>query len=187
MEGALQPDDTEGMTFWNPALPLPALDAGDLRARLRRLPWLVMAALAVVYCVWGATVLAISVAVHSLPPLLLISTRCLMAGLARLGVVLVRERAARARQQRTRASLAAGARRWGAVVPTALCMVVVGMGGSAWSEQTVPSGVAALMMSMSAIWIALLGWPVQGERIARTTAGGIALGVVGVGVLVIPG
>lgn len=42
--------------------------------------WLVLAAFAAVYVIWGSTYLAIHVAIDSLPPLLMSGTRFLLAG-----------------------------------------------------------------------------------------------------------
>ena len=42
-----------------------------------------------------------------------------------------------------------------------------GMGMVAWGEQTIPSGIAALLIGMMPVWVAVLGRLVLGERLPR--------------------
>jgi drug/metabolite transporter (DMT)-like permease len=64
--------------------------------------------------------------------------------------------------------------------------MVGGMGLVALGEQTVPSGIAALMIAMMPLWVAVLGRVFFGERLPRVAIAGVALGLVGVGILVGP-
>jgi drug/metabolite transporter (DMT)-like permease len=41
------------------------------------------------------------------------------------------------------------------------------MGMVAWGEQTIPSGIAALLVAMMPVWIAVLGRVVLHERLPR--------------------
>jgi drug/metabolite transporter (DMT)-like permease len=61
-----------------------------------------------------------------------------------------------------------------------------GMGLVAWGEQTVPSGIAALLIAMMPVWVAVLGWGFLRERLPKLTLAGIAMGLAGVAILVAP-
>jgi drug/metabolite transporter (DMT)-like permease len=61
-----------------------------------------------------------------------------------------------------------------------------GMGFVAFAEQTVPSGIAALLIATMPIWVAVLGGIFLGERLPRLALLGVAIGFVGVAVLVAP-
>ena len=61
-----------------------------------------------------------------------------------------------------------------------------GMGMVAFGEQTIPSGIAALLIATMPIWVAVLGRIFLGERLPRVAIFGIVLGFVGVAILVGP-
>jgi drug/metabolite transporter (DMT)-like permease len=61
-----------------------------------------------------------------------------------------------------------------------------GMGLVAWGEQTVPSGVAALVIALMPVWVAVLGRVFFGETLPRVAIAGIAIGLAGVAILVGP-
>jgi drug/metabolite transporter (DMT)-like permease len=135
------------------------------------------AALGTVYVVWGSTYLAIAVADRSLPPLLMLSVRFLVAG------ALLYAWSAR------RGDLAAarpGRREWLAAAAVGGLLLVVDTGGVAWAELRVPSGIAALLVASVPVFMALLDRAVLGVRLPAGAAAGIATGLVGVGLLVGP-
>ena len=61
------------------------------------------------------------------------------------------------------------------------------MGLVAWGEQTVPSGIAALMIAVMPVWVAVLGRVFFAEKLPRAAVVGVAIGLVGVAILVSPG
>lgn len=138
---------------------------------------LAYAAFATICVVWGTTYLAIRIAVETIPPLMLTSTRFLVAGLIMLGLTRLRgERIPTDR--RTLANLAL------------IGFLMVGIGNLAvvWAEQWVPSGMAALLVATAPFWMVLIEmFRTGGERIDWRTAGGMLIGFVGVGLLVTPG
>ena len=137
----------------------------------------VAAALATVYVVWGSTYLGIALAIETLPPLLMAATRFLVAG-ALLYLVARRFDAADAvRPDR---------RQWLAAAVTGTFLLAVGNGGVTWAQQTVPSGVAALVIASIPLWIAVLGRLLFGERLSRLATAGVVVGFVGVALLVNP-
>jgi drug/metabolite transporter (DMT)-like permease len=132
--------------------------------------WAVAGALALVYVAWGATYPAISVLVETVPPLLGTGARFLVAGLLLLAVVLVRGR---------RGERPDRAARWRSV---GLGVWILGdIGLIAWAQQTVPAGVAALVIGSVPLWVVLLqvaGGPRPGPAVLVATAvgfGGLAL------------
>jgi drug/metabolite transporter (DMT)-like permease len=60
------------------------------------------------------------------------------------------------------------------------------MGGVAWGEQTIPSGIAALLIAMMPVWVAVLSRLAFGERLPRLAVIGIVVGFAGVAILVGP-
>ena len=133
------------------------------------------AALATVYVVWGSTYLAIRVMVETIPPLLGAGTRFLIAGAIFLAFLKARGTTLRI----TRAQ-AAGA----ALVGTLLTFG--GNGLVTVAEQDVPSGLAALLVATVPLWVVLYR-AVARERVSAATAVSVAIGFVGVALLVLPG
>ncbi len=132
-------------------------------------------ALGIVYVVWGSTYLAIKISIETMPPLLSSAARFLGAGLVLLTVLaVVRPSALRA----TRAQFATAATSGVLLLLGGNAMVVV-------AEQRISSGLAALLVSMTPLWIVLLR-AVFGDRPGRATVVGILLGFVGVAVLLLP-
>ena len=108
----------------------------------RALVWL---AILILYVVWGSTYLGIRIAVESIPPFLMASSRFLIAGIVMLSAVAIVRRGALVRPTRTqlRDCFIVGALLMGG-----------GMGAVAWGEQTVPSGIAALLIALMPAWVA---------------------------------
>ena len=135
----------------------------------------VLAAYATVYVIWGSTYLAISFAVKTLPPFLFAAVRFLAAGV--ILYVFARLRgAARPTRIHWRSALIIGG-----------LLLLGGNGLLVFAERTVPSGIAALIVSMAPIWMALLDWlRPGGVRPRLPVIGGLALGFVGVALLIGP-
>jgi drug/metabolite transporter (DMT)-like permease len=149
-----------------------------MTAFVQRLPhsWLVWFALWTVYIVWGSTYLAIRVSVETLPPLLAAGVRFILAGLIMYAILALR-----------RGSLLRVSRRQllaCTVVGGALCLG--GNGLVMLAERDVPSGLAALIIASVPLWVVLLR-SATGDRVSAGTLGGVALGFIGVAILVLPG
>jgi len=137
----------------------------------------VLVALGTVYLVWGSTYLAIKYTVAGLPPLLAMGTRFLLAGGVLLGAVLaLRGRSAFAV---TRTQLATAAL-------CGLFLLVGGNGLVAVAEQDVDSGLAALLIAGTPLWVVLLRALLR-DRPSAATVAGLVLGLCGVAVLLLPG
>ncbi len=148
-----------------------------MTSRVSTTPLALWAGLATLYVVWGSTYIGIKIAVETMPPFLMASGRFFLAGLLLLGYSVIREgRPALAVTRReVRDSFIVGALLLGG-----------GMGMVALGERTVPSGITALLIALMPVWVAVLGRIVFGERLPRIVVVGIALGVVGVAILVAP-
>lgn len=132
-------------------------------------------ALAIVYVVWGSTYFAIALVVHSMPPLLTAGVRFLLAGLILAAFIAVRDKNA---LRVTRRELAGAA-----TVGTLL--LAGGNGLVSLGERTVPSGLAALIIASVPLWVVVLRL-VFGEHVGRDILAGVSVGILGVGVLVVP-
>lgn len=139
--------------------------------------WLVWAALGVVYVVWGSTYLAIRVTVETLPPLLAGGARFLLAG--PLMYAWLRFKRGRDGVRVSASELWASALVGGALLLGGNGLVMI-------AEQRVPSGLAALIIASTPLWIVLLR-TIFGEKVKKVTLAGVATGFVGVGILVLPG
>ncbi|MGH3132058.1 MAG: EamA family transporter, partial [Gaiellaceae bacterium] len=116
----------------------------------------VAAALAIVYVVWGSTYLGIAVGLETLPPLLLAAVRFTVAG-ALLYLVAIR--------LGDRVGDRPGGRQWLAALLTGIPLLVLGNAGVVWAQQSVPSGVAALLVATVPLWIAVLDRVGFGNRL----------------------
>jgi drug/metabolite transporter (DMT)-like permease len=56
----------------------------------------------------------------------------------------------------------------------------------AWGEQTIPTGIAALLIGLVPMWLAIFGRVLFGERVPLLAAVGIAVGLLGVAILAWP-
>jgi drug/metabolite transporter (DMT)-like permease len=133
-------------------------------------------AFGLVYLFWGSTYLAIDIAVESIPPALMCGVRFSIAGVVMLAVC-----------------AATGRRIWYSARQIALAAVVgllLLMGGNltlSWAEQTVPSGLAALIIAITPLWFLVLDSLLLGHhRISKRGKAGLALGMVGLLVLFWP-
>ena len=134
-------------------------------------------ALLTVYLVWGSTYLAIRVVVETAPPLLAMGARFLLAGVL-LGAFLV--------LRKGRAVLRVSRQQLGATAVVGLLLLLGGNGGVAIAEQTVPSGITALLVAATPLWLVCLR-TVARDRPARLSLLGTVVGFLGIAVLVRPG
>lgn len=136
---------------------------------------LIWAAILILYVVWGSTYLAIRVAVETFPPFVMGAVRFSIAGSVMIVVAAVAARRSLARPSLREV-------RDAAIVGT--CLMFGGMGLVSWAEQTVPSGIAGVLIALMPMWIAIYERVLLGRRLPGLAVGGIVLGIVGVVVLV---
>ncbi len=138
----------------------------------------VMAALAVVYVVWGSTYLGIRIVVEEAPPLTSMGLRFVTAGLA-LGALLAARGGLRRLRITRRQALGA------AVLGLLLPLLGNGMVSVAESRGA-PSGIAALLIAIAPLIIVVFR-TVEGDRPRPLTLAGVLMGFVGLTVLVLLG
>lgn len=138
---------------------------------------LVVLAFAAVYVAWGSTYLAIRIAVASFAPPILAGVRFTIAGAGLLVALRIAGR-----------SVLPSASELGALAIVGALLLVGGNGLVVWAEQSVPSGLAALIVATVPLWMAgLAALPPARERLPARAVLGLALGFVGVAILVAPG
>jgi drug/metabolite transporter (DMT)-like permease len=138
----------------------------------------VAVALLAVYLVWGSTYLGIRVVVLAgLPPLVTMGVRFSLGGLVLLAVLVTRKGAAAVRITRRQAR---------SLVLAGVLFLVIGNAFVAVAEQTLPSGLAALLVSTTPLWVVVLS-TLAGTRIRPATWLGTLVGFAGTAVLARPG
>ncbi len=135
-----------------------------------RYPARVWLALVTIYVAWGSTFIALAIVVRDLPPLLSLAVRHLIAGALLLAWAL--PRGDREGDRVGRPQVLAGFVFGG-------LLFLVGHGTLAWAQQTVPAGVAALLVGSIPIWMALLDRVFFGRRLRPSAYVGFALGFLG--------
>lgn len=135
----------------------------------------ILLAFAAVYLIWGSTYLFIKWSIVTIPPFLLGGTRFIVAGVILYAIA----------RMRGAAKPTASDWRFGAV--TGILMLALGNGGVVYAQQTVPSGVSALVVSTVPIWIVVLDWlRPRGVRPKLAVFIGLALGLIGMVILIGP-
>lgn len=105
---------------------------------------LVVAAFAALYLIWGSTYLGILYGIQTIPPMLMVGSRFLIAGALLLGWCLVRGE--KLPPPHSLAAIALGG----------VLMLFVGNGAVTWAEQYLPSGLAAIIVATVPLWFVLL-------------------------------
>jgi drug/metabolite transporter (DMT)-like permease len=145
------------------SLPLPS--AAPARAGLSLL---VVACLAATWLIWGSTYLAIKFALVSFPPFVGMGSRFLVAGVLLAAWMRWARRAPWPSAAQWRHALVVGA-----------LMLGGGMGGTAYAEQSVGSGLVVAFIAVVPVMMAL-GQTLWRVYPGRLEAAGIALGLAGV-------
>ena len=128
-----------------------------------------------IYIVWGSTYLAIRFAIETIPPFLMASARFTIAGL----VLYIWRRLAGDPKPSRREWISAGI--------VGLLLLMVGNGGVTWAEQTVNSGIVALLIGTVPLWVVLVDALRPGGRWPGWQGlFGVLLGVLGIFILVNP-
>jgi len=136
--------------------------------------WLMIAALATVYIIWGSTYLGIAIAVAHIPPLSSAGVRHLLAGaILFLGL-------------RCIGTPWPAARTWIGAFIMGFLMLVLGNGLVCIAELHVPSGLTALLLAITPIFVVAGTWMLHRQRPTRMAVAGMILGLMGVAVLCAP-
>lgn len=130
-----------------------------------------------VYIIWGSTYFAIAYVIETMPPLLSMGFRFLVAGILLSILIALTQGAKELKVPRVeiRTSVLLG-----------FMLLGFGIGNVSIAEEHVPSGIVALIIAAMPLWIAIFRF-VSGERPSRRTWIGLAVGFVGVALLLKPG
>ena len=132
---------------------------------------LIIGAFAVIYFVWGATYLGNAWALESFPPFLLAGARFFIAG----GLMAILGR---------RIWVKTTKKQWGNAFFAGVMLFAIGNGGVVFALQFVDTGIAALIIAFEPLVVVLLNWYIKKRKPDLKTLAGIALGVIGMAVLV---
>lgn len=136
----------------------------------------IVAAFAAIYIIWGTTYLAIRIAVQTIPPFFMAGVRFVLAGSVTFVFLWARGVPLPTREQ------------WRSAAIVGAFLLVGGNGFVTWSEQQVPSGMAALVVATEPLWITLFDWLIfKGTKPGKKTVFGLILGFLGIGLLIGPG
>jgi drug/metabolite transporter (DMT)-like permease len=135
----------------------------------------IIAAFASIYTVWGSTYLAIRYAVETIPPFLMGGARFVVSGA--LLYIWARYRGA------PRPTLL----HWRNATIAGAFLLLGGNGAVVWAEQSMPSGLTALLVSILPFWLVIVEWarPPR-QRPSRAVLLGLVIGFIGIIVLVGP-
>jgi drug/metabolite transporter (DMT)-like permease len=134
------------------------------------------ACFALVYLVWGSSFLVGRIGVTDLPPLLFTSLRSLIAGVLLLGLALYRGN-----------RLPDSRHEWRQIFFFALVLIAFSSGSATFALKYIASNEVALLNASMALWIAGLGTlGPKGQPLSVPSLIGLALGFVGVALLVWP-
>src|SRR5438874_821946 len=135
----------------------------------------IVAALLVVYVVWGSTYLGMLLAIRTIPVFLMASVRFLVAGALLYAWSSRREPGERP-----------GLRQWLAAAVVGGLLFTIGNTGVAWAEQHVATGIASLVIATVPLWMALFDRVACGRRLGPIAVAGLAVGFGGVALLAWP-
>ncbi len=134
----------------------------------------IILAFALVYLIWGSTYLAIRFTVETLPPFFFAGLRFFIAGV--ILYLFARFRLKEPAPQKAH---------WRTAAIVGAFLLLGGNGFVVKAEQTIPSGLAALLVATVPLWMVLLQWLwMKDKKPSNLILGGIAIGLLGVWCLV---
>ena len=133
---------------------------------------LIFLAFACIYVIWGSTYLAIRYAVETIPPLFVAGFRHLIAGGLLFGWCWWR-------------GFRPTREQWRASIVLAVLFFLIGHGTLHWAQQTLPSGLAALLIATEPIFVAIILTATRRARFTGSLLIGLLLGLFGVALIIL--
>lgn len=131
---------------------------------------LILLAFACIYIIWGSTYLAIHYAVETIPPLFVASFRHLIAGALLFAWCWHR-------------GLRPVRKQWIASFVLGVLFFLIGHGTLHWAQQTLPSGMAAILVATEPIFVAIIVMITGRARLTPSLLLGVVLGLGGVALI----
>ena len=136
--------------------------------------WLVLAAFAAVYLIWGSTYLGIRIAIETIPPFLMAGCRFLFAGVI-LYLIL-----------RLKGEPSPRPAHWRDAAVVGALLLLLQNAVLTWVEQKTPTALAALVVAATPFWMILLNrLLVRGTRLTLPVLCGLVLGFTGVVMIIV--
>ena len=125
--------------------------------------------------IWGTTYLAIRISLETIPPLLMAAIRWIVAGTVLMAMLKIR------------GERLPGPRAWPSLALLGVLLLVFGNGAVVWAEQTVPSGLTAVLVATSPFWmVGIDALMPHGARLTIRHVAGLLIGFSGIVTLVWP-
>src|SRR5262249_31403231 len=132
-------------------------------------------AFAAVCLIWGTTYLGIRIALETIPPLFMAALRWIVAGTLLIATL------------KLRGESLPEPRESPALTLLGILLLGFGNGGVVWAEQTVPSGLTAVLVATSPFWMVGIDAVMpEGERLTLRRVAGLVVGFAGIVTLVWP-
>ena len=126
------------------------------------------------YLSWGSCYSAIKIAIQTIPPLFMVGSQFIIAGFILLLWCIYKKENTISWSN------------WKNYLLLGLLMIVMGTGGLVLAEQSVPSGLSAVLISTEAFWMVLFDWIIKKSRPKRRVIAGLCIGLIGIIYLVDP-
>jgi drug/metabolite transporter (DMT)-like permease len=125
--------------------------------------------------IWGTTYLGIRIALETIPPLFMAAARWIAAGSLLIATLALRGEVLPRRRE------------WPALTLLGVLLLGFGNGAVVWAEQTVPSGLTAVLVATSPFWMVGIDAVMpHGERLTLRRIAGLVTGFAGIVLLVWP-
>ncbi len=137
--------------------------------------WLVVLCFAAIYLIWGSTYLGIGLAVQSMPPHIMAGIRFVISGAVLFAFM------------RWRGVSMPKLIHWRSALIIGIFLLGLGNGSVAWAETMIPTGLAALIIAITPLWMVLMeSMRPGGHKPHGGIFIGITLGIVGMLLLIGP-
>ena len=137
---------------------------------IRSEKFLVSAGFSIVCLVWGSTWMAIKIGLESVPPLLAVGVRFLLASAILYGIIRIKK-----------ISIESGPRAYKLYAALILLSYTVPFALVYWGQQFIPSSLSSILFSALPLWVALFShFILPNEQITSLKIIGVLIGVAGV-------
>lgn len=138
--------------------------------------WLLVAAFAAIYLIWGSSYIGIHFAIQTLPPFLMTALRFISAGVIVVGWALARGAALPTRAH------------WRSAAVVGFILFVVNNASIVWAEgHGVPTGIVAVLVATVPMWMVVLTWLKPGGVFpGGVVIAGLVIGFAGIVLLISP-